>query len=289
MLTKTTLGGVVYGRESWRPHASQVVRAIQTLAEAYRITPTAFVVDPVGGATPRYGPYDRVLLQAAIERDDTLEVSIEGPGLRIGLELPSATALAARTCSPPALFFAATRADGTTEPQAGIIDSLQLLARTQAILHGGVDLFDSFDAAWSDASLVGSGLHTISQELRLRWRHDNANRSLLWTHPRRLFALTVMAGPILQANDAAEAARAGAAKVHNVDDTLFVAALSDLQLGLDPNWRAERSELIAWLWPRTLRNPSDAPLRTKKHRAGPPARPEPRAMASQAHSHTRAL
>lgn len=256
--TDGVVAGVLYARDPWHEHSDAVADAVQTLLEGASSAASTIVVDPSTGSTPWTGPYTAHAVKDALQSAPP-GVFVEGPQLRIGLELASSRPGSA----PPHLYFAFE----APVVEEALIRAFEGLLGRAPILHGGVDVFGRFEDALSDVSLVPASLHDAPPELRLRWRHDAEHKARLWTRPRRLFALTVL-GAAAAAADAELARAAGAVEVRSVDGGLLVQATTPLCAARDPSWRSEHAALARWLWPRTLQGPADVPV------GPPPSAPE---------------
>jgi hypothetical protein len=263
---QTALGGVIYVGDPWSrtpDAAGDAVADLLALAPEGAI----LVVDPRDGAAPYHGPYCAAALQDALSDSNVAGVCIEAPGLRIGIEMGAVHSVR-NPQSPPCLYFALDWPDSIA-PLTAILEDL---ARQVCVIHGGMDPFASFSSAITDVSLMPEALHTLPQELRIRWQHDAPLRHLLWHHPRRLFALTVLGKAVHTAPDLADARSAGALRAWSVNQSLFIEACAT-ELGPPrAQWQRECPELVSWLWPRTLKSPTDCPIQAPQPNVAAPDR-----------------
>ncbi len=268
---QTALGGVIYVSEPWRCAPREVGAAVTKLL-SLASTGAVLVVDPQDGAAPCYGPYCEEALQNALVDPSIAGLCIEAPALRIGIEV-GAQQPTDGLQSPPCLYFALKWPTSV----APVVAMFEDLARQVPVIHGGLDPFARFSSAITDVSLMPEALHTLPHELRVRWQHDANLRNLLWDHPRRLFALTILGQTLCEAPDLAEAKTAGAVSAWTVNDSLFIEACATDAGPPQCHWRSQCPELVAWLWPRTLQGPTDRPLRTERlrSRSGQPGLSEP--------------
>lgn len=284
---KTALGGVVYGRKPWRNHLDAIVEAVEGLLKCCKKAPLTIVVDCAGGAVPQHGPYHAPALKEALQKADTVAIGVEGADVRIGIELGhGGPEPPPNTAPPPAFFFALRWPAARTGPNAAVQAFTELARRSQP-LHGGLDAYCCLDAAVSDVSLIAAGLHQLTAAQRLRWQYDSTHMQELWTHARRLYAVTLLGKALHKPGDLRAAREAGAARITALNECLMIEALPNLEGALDPGWRIKQGDLLKWLWPRTLKNPTDhPPTGFKKARA----RPLGRAPSTPSHhNHSSAL
>lgn len=256
---KTALGGVVYGRNPWRNHVDAIVETVEGLLKFCKKAPLTIVVDCAGGAVPQHGPYHAPALKEALQKADTVAVGVEGADVRIGIELGhGGPEPPPKTAPPPAFFFALRWPAARCGPD-GAVQAFAELARRSQPLHGGVDAYCCLEAAVSDVSLIAEGLHQLSAAQRLRWQYDSTHLQELWTHARRLYAVTLLGKSLQKPGDERMARDAGAARITTLGECRMIEALPDLEGALDPGWRVKKGDMLRWLWPRTLQSPTDHP------------------------------